>query len=107
MEIDLDISVGEVLVGGLDGINSLLEEVLLGLVQHDLGEGGAVESDSGPGADDDSGEEELVKEGVVDGGEGPAVGSGLGLVLLDPSGLDLPGGEDEDCLLKLLLQLSD
>ena len=31
----------------------------------------------------------------------------MSLVLLDPSGLDLPGGEDEDCLLKLLLQLSD
>lgn len=97
----------EVLVGGLDGIHALLEEVLLGLVQHDLGEGGTVESDSGPGSDDDSGEEELVEEGVVDGGEGPAVGPGLGLVLLDPSGLDLPGGEDEDCLLQLLLQLSD
>ena len=39
MEIDLDIAVGQVLVGGLDGIHSLLEEVLLGLVQHDLGEG--------------------------------------------------------------------
>ena len=107
MEIDLDVPVGEVLVGGLDGINALLEEVLLGLVQHDLGEGRAVESHSGPGSDDHSGEEELIEEGIVDGGEGPAVGSGLSLVLLDPSGLDLPGGEDEDCLLKLLLQLSD
>lgn len=98
---------GQVLVGSLDGVNALLEEVLFGLVEDHSGEGGAVESDSGPEADDDSGEEELVEDGAVDGGEGPAVGSLLGAVLLDPAGKDASVGEDEDGLLEALLEFGD
>lgn len=98
---------GEVLVGDLDGVHSLLQEVLLGLVQDDLGEAGAVEADSGPEADDDTGEEEFVEDGGVDSGEGSAVGALLGPVLLDPAGLDAAVGEDEDGLLEALLELSD
>ena len=98
---------GEVLVGNLDGVHALLEEVLLGLVQDDLGEVGAVEANSGPVADDDTGEEEFVEDGGVDGSEGPAVGALLGPVLLDPAGLDAAVGEDEDGLLEAFLELSD
>ena len=98
---------GEVLVGDFDGINPLFEEVLLSLVDDDAGEGGSVESDSGPEADDDSGEEELVEDGGVDGAEGSAVGSLLGSVFLDPSGLDASGGEQEHGFFEFLLELSD
>lgn len=98
---------GEVLVGSLDGIHALLEEVLLGLVDDHSREGGSVESDSGPEADDDTGQEQLVEDGAVDGGEGPAVGPLLGAVLLDPAGEDASVGEDEDGLLEALLELGD
>lgn len=98
---------GKVLVGSLDGIHTLLKEVLFSLVEDYSGEGGAVESDSGPEADDHSGEEQLVEDGAVDGSEGPAVGSLLGAVLLDPAGKDASVGEDEDGLLEAFFELSD
>ena len=107
MELDLNVSVGKVLVGDSDGLHSLVQEVLFGFVNDHLGEGGSIESYSGSLADDDSGEEELVEDGGVDCCEGSAVGSSLGSVFLDPSGLDFAGGEDEDCLLELLLEFID
>lgn len=98
---------GEVLVGNLDSINAFLKEVLLGLVQDNLGEVRSVKANSSPEADDDTGEEELVKDSRVDSGESSAVGSSLGSVLLDPAGLDASGGEEEDGFLEAFLELSD
>jgi hypothetical protein len=38
LELNLDITVGKVLVGTLNGINTLLKEVLLSLVKNNSGE---------------------------------------------------------------------
>ena len=81
--------------------------MLLALFEGDAREGGAVESDSGPEADDGGREEQFVEDGRVDGSEGPAVGTGQFSILLDPSGLDVPGGNDQHHLLQLLLQVGD
>jgi hypothetical protein len=107
LEFNLDISVGKILVGNLNGFNALLKEVLLSLVQDNLREWRSVKANSSPGANDDTGEEELVKDGSVNSGKSPAVGSGLSSVLLDPAGLDAAVGEDKDGLLKTLLELGD
>lgn len=98
---------GKVLVGSLDGIHTFFKEVLLGLVEDHSGERGSIESYSGPEASDHTGQEELVEDGTVDGSEGPAVGSLLGAVFLDPAGKDASVGEDEDGLLEAFLELSD
>ena len=98
---------GKVLVGNLNGINTFFEEVLLSLVENDPRETGTVKANSGPQADDDTGEEEFVEDGGVDSGKGSAVGSLLGSVFLDPSWLDAAVGEEKDSLLEALLEFSD
>ena len=107
MEVDLDLSVGELLVGKSDGIDSLLEEVLFWLVQDNLGEGSSIESDPSPLADDDSWKEKFVKDGGVNSRKSSTIGPSLSLILLDPSRLYLAAGEQKDGLLQLLLELSD
>lgn len=107
LEINFDISVGQFAVGSLDGTNAVLKEVLLCFVEADAGEGRSVESDSGSEADDGGGEQEFVEDGGVDGSQGSAVGAGQLSILLDKSGLDVSGGNDQDNLLEFLLQVSD
>jgi hypothetical protein len=81
--------------------------VLLSLVKNNSGEWWSIESNSGSVADDDTGEEELIENGTIDGSKSSAVGALLSPVLLDPAGKDASVGEDEDGLLEAFLELSD
>jgi hypothetical protein len=104
LEGDIDISGGQLLEGGLDGLSSLLKEVLLVLVDHDLSHLRSVKSDSDSVADDASGQQKLLQNGFLNAGQGSAERSLLGSVLLDPSGLDVSSGHNQNSGLELLLQ---
>jgi hypothetical protein len=105
LKADLDIPGGELLEGSLDSLGSLLEEVLLVLVKHDLSHLGAIKSNSDSVADDASRQQKLFQNGFLNAGESSAERSLLGSVLLDPSRLDVSSGHNQDSGLELLLQL--
>lgn len=106
-EFDYDVFSGQSFVSVYDGADSFLQEVLFVLVDGDLHELGSIESDSGSLSEDASGQEELVQEALVDGGEGSTEGSLLGSVLLDPSGVDVSGSDQKDGGFEFFLKLDD
>lgn len=80
--------------------------MLFGLIKGHLADLGTIKSDSNTITDDGAGEEELGEQGLLDIGEGSAVGPFLGSVFLHPTGLDISAGNQQNCCFKLLLQLS-
>lgn len=107
IEANLNFSGCELFEGSLDGLGPLLQEVLLILVEGEFSDLGAIEPDSNSVTDDGPGEEELGQQGLLNIGQGSAVGSLLGPVLLHPSGLDVPACNQEDGGLELLLQIDN
>ena len=83
---------------------------LLGLVQVDLEEPGAVEADAGPLANNLGGVDQIVQEGVVDRDQSAGARPLLLQLVLLPGGLgqDLTLGNEDNVLAgELLLQLAD
>jgi hypothetical protein len=107
LEFDLNVAGGEFAVGSLDGTNAVVQEMLLGLVESDLGEGRAVESNSGPVSNNGGGQQEFIENGSIDSGQSSAVGPLKLSILLHPSGLDASVGDDENSLLESLLKFGD
>ena len=107
LEGDIDISGGQLLEGGLDGLSSLLKEVLLVLVDHDLSHLRSVKSDSDSVADDASGQQKLFQNGFLNTCKGSAEGSLLGSVLFNPSRLDVSSSNQKHGGLQLLLEFAD
>ena len=107
LELDLNVAGGEFAVGSLDGTNAVVQEMLLGLVESDLGEGRAVESNSGPVSNNGGGQQEFIENGSIDSGQSSAVGPLKLSILLQPSGWDASVGDDENSLLESLLTFGD
>ena len=65
----------------------------------------AVNSASDSLGNDDTRQDQVLQDTLVNGSEGSASGSHLGLVSLDPLGLDVALGNEEHAGLELLLHI--
>jgi hypothetical protein len=104
-ELEGDLSVSQSEVELSDEIDLVFEESARLFTEEDLAELRAVESVSPSAADDVGGEDEVLEEGVEDGGHGSVAGDHLleGGLLVDDGSL----GEDEGVTVLLLLNLVD
>jgi len=83
-ELKDDVLGGDLLEDVSDGIELVFDDFLLVLVQDAFSDGAAIDSVSSSSTDEGSGKEQVFKDGIVNSGEGSAVGSGLRLVGLFP-----------------------
>lgn len=109
-ELEGDLLAAEGAVDGREGVELVLEEVLVLGVEVGLAELGAVLGDAGAAAGDLGGEDKVVEGGVLDGRESARAGAllaELGVRLARLLGEDAALADEDDVLVaELLLELT-
>lgn len=106
-ELELDVLGGQSLVKVSNDIDFILKELFGVLVQEDFHDAGSISSVSDSSADDTSGENQIIKDSIVDGSQGSASGSDLGFMGLEPFRLDSSLGDEDDRRFNFLFKLRD